>query len=194
MPRFSTRLAFLSALALLGLAGCAPMATASVSPTATATTPPLLTTSPTLASAPTPTNVPAGWSVMDTPHFSIAYPQGWTPDNYPQQDGSVLYTIEPPNSQQPPVDVTAQEHAPGAGAFYCAPSNGFQRATLAGAPMIYGLVGEEGGAKRQWDFVDAQGTGFILVADDTQSGSAIQAQDDAILATFRPDNATPWTC
>lgn len=130
---------------------------------------------------------------MDTPHFSIAYPQGWAQEYDPQQDRSLLYTVVPsnPGPQQRPVDVTVQGHASSEGAFYCAPSNGFQQVTLAGAPMIRGLVGEEGGNKRQWDFVNAQGTSFILVADDTQSGSAIQAQDDAILATFRPDNATP---
>jgi len=60
--------------------------------------------------------------------------------------------------------------------------------------MICGLLGEGGGDKRQWDFVNAQGTSFVLVADDTQSSSATQAQDDAILAMFRPDNATPWSC
>ncbi len=60
--------------------------------------------------------------------------------------------------------------------------------------MIYGLAGEEGGVQREWYFVNAQGTAFTLDADDTQNGSAIQAQDDATFATFRPDNATPWTC
>jgi len=60
--------------------------------------------------------------------------------------------------------------------------------------MNYGLVGEEGGVKRDWYFVNTQGTGYELVADDTQLSSAIQAQNYAILATFRPDDAAPWSC
>lgn len=192
MPRYTTRLAFLSALALISLAGCAPTATASVTPTATAATTPQPTATSTLAPAPTPTNVPAGWSVLDTPHFSIAYPQGWTPNTYPQQDGSILYSITYP--QHPPVDVLAQEHMPNGASSYCAPPSGFQKVVLAGAPMSYGLVGEEGGFKRSWFFVNAQDTAFALDADDTQSAAAVQAQDNAILATFRPDSATPWPC
>lgn len=91
-----------------------------------------LTATPTLAPAPTPTNVPAGWAAMDTPHFSVAYPQGWAQENYPQQDGSLLYTVVPsnPGPQQRPVDVTVQGHASSEGAFSCAPSNGFQQVTL----------------------------------------------------------------
>ena len=71
---------------------------------------------------------------MDTRHFSVAYPQGWAQENYPQQDGSLLYTVVPsnPGPQQRPVDVTVQGHASSEGAFSCAPSNGFQQVTLAG--------------------------------------------------------------
>lgn len=60
--------------------------------------------------------------------------------------------------------------------------------------MGYGLSGEEGGVKREWFFVNAQGTGFTLDADATQSGGATQAQDEDVLATFRPDIAAPWQC
>ena len=42
--------------------------------------------------------------------------------------------------------------------------------------------------------VNAQGTVFALVAGDAQSSSATHAQNEAILATFRPDNATPLQC
>ncbi|MDE3231204.1 MAG: hypothetical protein KGO05_15100 [Chloroflexota bacterium] len=84
---------------------------------------------------------------------------------------------------------------PGGTASYCAPANGQQKVTLGGAPMLYGLSGEEGGGmKRSWFFVNAQDTAFALDADDTQSAAAIQEQDNAILATFRPDSATPWPC
>lgn len=35
---------------------------------------------------------------------------------------------------------------------------------------------------------------YVLDADDTQAGTAAQAQDEAILGTFRPDDAAPWSC
>jgi len=35
---------------------------------------------------------------------------------------------------------------------------------------------------------------YVLDADDTQGGTAAQAQDEAILGTFRPDDAAPWRC
>lgn len=194
MPHFRTRLPLMlvGALALLGFTACAPTTTASVAPTETAVS----TTAPTatlaLAPAPTPTNVPAGWSVLDTPHFSLAYPQGWTQSVYPQQDGSTLYQITPTNPQQPALAVIVQERTSNGGSS-CASGGGFQQVTLAGIPMGYGISGE-GQLDRSWSFVNAQGTAFALSAGDAQSGSAIQAQDDTILATFRPDNATPWKC
>jgi hypothetical protein len=135
--------------------------------------------------------------VLDTPHFSIAYPPNWTTQTYPQMDGSVLYTVLPPDPHEPPVDVQVQEKTPNItikGA-YCTVGGGAQYVTLGGVPMSYGLSGEEGGGvKRGWYFANAQATGFALTADDTQLGNAVQAQDDDILATFRPDNADPWQC
>ncbi len=65
-----------------------------------------------------------------------------------------------------------------------------QQTTLAGLPMWYlrdVLV-------RWWVFVNAQQTAYTLRAFDGDASAATQAQDDAILATFRPDNATPWRC
>jgi hypothetical protein len=193
MPRFPTQ----STLALLGallcLAACAPTATVRVPPTPT--TPPAPTATPTLAPAPTPTNVPAGWAVLDTAHFSLAYPPDWTPQTYPQQDGSVLYVITAPDKQAG-VRVSVQEHVPTStiGGPYCVPANGdIQHTTLAGLPMAYMLSGE-GLFMRTWTFANAQSTVFTLDAEDAQSSSATKAQDEAILATFRPDNVTPWSC
>ncbi len=198
MPRFSTRpvFALLGALALLCLAACAPAATASVSPTATVTSVPTLAPTPTLAPAPTPTNVPDGWSVLVGWHFSLAYPPGWTPQTVPQQDGSVLYLVIAPNNQMA-VRVLVQDHEPALNiqGMYCPPASGeVQHITLAGLPMTYTPLSGEGQSMRSWAFVNAQATAFALDAGDAQSSNATQAQDESILATFRPDNATPWTC
>ena len=163
-------------------------------PTATATSTPAPTATPTLAPVPTPANVPAGWVVLDTPHFSLAYPSGWGSHTLPQQDGSMLYLVSAPGDQMA-VRVLVQEQVqdPSIGA-YCAPVSGDVRhVTLAGLPMTYAVSGE-GQAMRAWVFANAQRTVFALDASDAQSGGANQAEDDAILATFRPDNATPWRC
>jgi hypothetical protein len=71
---------------------------------------------------------------------------------------------------------------------------GVGRVTLAGLPMAYESGVGEGAFMRVWDFVNAQGTHFTLDAEDAHGAAAVQAQDDRILATFRPDNAIPWTC
>lgn len=196
MPRVSTRhiLALLGALILVCLAACAPTASVSVSPTAT--TPPAPTTTPTLAPAPTPTNVPSGWLVLAGEHFSLAYPPGWTPQTAPQQDGSVLYTIAPPDAQTAPVRVMVQANVPSStiSSPYCMPaSSDIQRTTLAGLAMTFMLSGE-GQLDRTWAFANAQRTVFVLAVGDAQSGDAARAQSDAILATFRPDDSTPWGC
>ncbi len=47
---------------------------------------------------------------------------------------------------------------------------------------------------RAWFFANTQHTLYVLDADDTQADAATQAQDEAILGTFRPDNAAPWSC
>ncbi len=197
MPRPSTRSIFWlsGVLALLGLAACAPITTPTTTASATPTWTPYPiytpTSTATLIPAATPTNVPAGWSVLDVHDFSIAFPQGSKHDYFPQGDGSLLYTI------QPAVKVIIQEHQVAAliKETYCSPTTpGAQQVTLAGLPTIYGLVGEEGGNKRDWMFIDAQGTSYELIADDTTDSSDIQAQDDAILATVRPANTTPWSC
>ncbi len=196
MPRRPPARALALLSALLCLAACAPAATASVSPTATVTSVPTLAPTPTLAPAPTPTNVPAGWAVLDTPHFSIAYLSDWTSQTVPQQDGSVLYLVIAPNNQIT-VRVLVQDHEPALNiqGMYCPPASGeVQHITLAGLPMTYTPLSGEGQSMRSWAFVNAQATAFSLDADDAQSSSATQAQDGSILATFRPDSATPWPC
>jgi hypothetical protein len=106
----------------------------------------------------------------------------------------MLYLLSSPGDQMA-VRVLVQEHVqdPSIGA-YCAPVSGdFRHVMLAGLPMTYAVSGE-GLAMRSWGFANAQRTVFALDASDAQSSGAFQAEDDAILATFRPDNATPWSC
>ena len=146
--------------------------------------------------APTPTNVPAGWSVLDTTHFSLAYPPGWTTQASPQPDGSILYRIVSPEAQAPAMLVGAQALVPSQNieASYCMTGIGAnQPTTLAGLPMAYNLTGE-GQLNRTWTFANTQSTIYGLEADDVQASSATQAQDTSIFATFRPDDADPWKC
>lgn len=192
MPRLPIRptLALLGALALLGLAACAPTATGSVSATRTATLPSVPTATPTPALAPTPTNVPAGWKVLQTTHFSLAYP----PDLTAQSSDGESYTVET-SAQQPRVIVTAQPK--GTVTPYCRlASPDAQQTTLAGLPMKYILDGRGPTADpvRLWLFANAQQTYYLLEADDFKADAATKAQDEAIFATFHPDNADPWKC
>lgn len=181
--------ALLGALVLLSVVACAPTATGSVSPTATRTA--ILrsapTVTPTPALAPTPTNVPAGWKVLATTYFSLAYPSDWTTQYWGD-------SVEMP-TQQPRVRVTAKPK--GDVSPYChLTSPDAQQTTFASLPMKYMLDQRGPGADpvRLWIFASARHTYYLLEADDFKANAATQAQDEAILATFRPDNATPWSC
>jgi hypothetical protein len=197
MPRLPTRPALVLLGALLCLAACTPTATVSVGPTAT--TPPYPTALPTatleVAPAPTPTNVPAGWSVLAGLHLSLAYPPEWAVRTIPPHEGLTFtdYILAlPANSQDLFVVAQVQPRAADLSP-YCAPGASWQRATLAGLPMAFAVTGA-GRPVRAWTFANAQHTLYTLYTDDTQADAATQAQDEAILATFRPDNATPWRC
>ncbi len=195
MPHVRTRPAMALVCTLVCLSACAS-STAGSLPPATATTTVAPTVTPTLAPAPTPMNVPAGWSVLDTTHFSLAYPPGWTTQTSPQQDGSLLYQLVSPEAQSPDMYVGAQAQVPSQGidASYCVTKDGAnQPTTLAGLPMAYNLTGE-GQLNRTWTFANAQGTLYGMEADDVQSSSTTQALDTSIFATFRPDDADPWKC
>jgi hypothetical protein len=77
---------------------------------------------------------------------------------------------------------------------YCAPkSSGTRSTTLANLPMTFTLTGLSNSV-RVWRFVNAQQTWYQLEVGDVLASPADQAQDTAIFATFRPDNATPWSC
>jgi hypothetical protein len=174
----------------------------SVSPSATATTRPTLTPTPTatLVPAPTPANVPAGWTVLDTPHFSLAYPAGWSVRMPDTNTGGTIYFLAPPSPHDQGVTVMVYPGPPSVGSGGMAPfcvgpgRGGVGRVTLAGLPMAYQFGVGEGASTRVWDFVNTQGTHFTLDAEDAQGAAAVQAQDNSIVATFRPDNAIPWSC
>ena len=56
------------------------------------------------------------------------------------------------------------------------------------------LLMDNNNTLRSWLFANRQRTLYSLQADDVQADATTQAEDEAILATFRPDNATPWSC
>jgi hypothetical protein len=77
---------------------------------------------------------------------------------------------------------------------YCHPeSEGAQHTTVANLPMTLNFTGL-GNSVRVWRFANVDRTLYYLVAGDTLADGAAQARYKAIFATFRPDNATPWTC
>jgi hypothetical protein len=193
MPRWPTRpsVGFLGAL--LCLAACAPTTTVSLVPTATTLPTPAAT--PTSVLAPTPISVPSGWQVLATTHFSMAYPPTWTVEGAP--DAPVpSYIIWAPAKQfavqvmvVPPAEVPQAELT-----LYCLPeSAGARHTTLANLPMTVQLTGLDN-TVGVWRFVNAQQTLYLLEAGGVGASPAVQAQDTAIFATFRPDNATPWHC
>ena len=192
MPLYRTRPAAALLGALLCLAACAPTVAVSVPPTATM--PPTSTVASTLTLAPTPTNVPAGWIVLATTHFSLAYPSDWTPDSVAVDEQTYVIIWGP--AKRSAVQVTAVPRADVTTYLtpYCRPeSEGAHTATLANLPMTFKLTGL-GNTVRVWRFANAQQTLYLLSTGDAGADAATQAQDAAILATFRPDNATPWPC
>jgi hypothetical protein len=194
MPRLLTQLplALLGMLALLCLAACTPTAR-----------PATVGRAPTVPTVP-PACVPAGWKVLATPHFRLAYPPDWT--TFSEFDAAqeaatpiTGYSIATPErhghaqlyvSALQRVDVSDFCRAPNP------QTQPPQATTLAGLPMRYLLVPypNGGGVVRMWGFLNAQKTAYTLRASDGDASAATQAQDDAILATFRPDNTTAWQC
>jgi hypothetical protein len=131
------------------------------------------------------------------PHFSLAYPLGWTVETQPPDDvyPYTIYFILLPSGAASAVRLSVQPHAQSSYlTAYCAPvSADWQHLTFAGLPMGYTLTGE-GSAMRSWYFVNARGTAYSLQASDANADVATQVQDEAILATFRPDIANPLKC
>ena len=206
-PRTRSAYAF-SILALLslsvGLAACAALggatqttsAATATSPTtasiATATTSPTQTLAPL---APTPTNKPAGWAVLATPQFSLAYPSNLSVNTVPPSADypyTVYYVTGATKGTGPSVRLSVQPQAPASDlSAYCAGGSAYQ--TFANLPMHYDVEGE-GQSMRTWDFANSAGTAYILQASDANADATTQEADTAILATFRSDDATPRQC
>lgn len=172
---------------ILGLAAGCGMTTTD-SPAATQ---PTATTAPTsipTPGPPTPTNVPAGWQVYSGTHFTIAYPSGWTTTVSPAQTGLMgggIVLTDPATSGQVTVSETwgySQSQLQAMCQLQGA------AVTLAGLSMKYS-VGE--GVHRNWLFIDSHGTAYTLDAMDANQSQSVQQQHDNILATFRPDDASP---
>lgn len=162
-----------------------PTAVVSVLPTATTLPTPTVTPTPVLA--PTPTNIPAGWTALATPHFSLAYPPDWTPETAAADTDAVIWA--PANRDS--VHVTAVLRADVT--RYCLPEiSDVRHKTFANLPMTSYLSGL-GNSVRVWEFENAQQTRYLLSTGD-MADAATKAHDEAILTTFRPDNADPWSC
>jgi hypothetical protein len=125
-----------------------------------------------------------------TTHFSLAYPPDWTLDTLSDEQ---FYTISAP-AKHSAVQVLALPRAD-VKLSYCQPesSGAARQTTFANLPMTFQLSGL-GSTVRVWQFANAQQTWYARSAGDMTAPAAVQAQDEAILATFRPDNADPWPC
>jgi hypothetical protein len=187
-----------AAVALLALlaAGCSSGADTPGqihAPTATMTMPPVSTPSPT--QSPTPVPRPIGWQVYHGAHFTLAYPPAWTVEATPQGDSTpsspnVVYSFVSPDrtaavqvQELDGLDDATVQHI-------CAGQSRNALVTFAGLPMRYDAT-VAAGRVRDWAFVTDRGTAYTLAADDyfgtATSSNAIKAQNEAMLATFRPD-------
>jgi len=138
--------------------------------------------------------VPAGWQVYSGPHFTIAYLAGGSVTSSVQanstaQRPNVVYGITAQgkyavtvNEQDNWDDATIQND-------FCRNPTNDPTVTLAGLPMRYSTGA--GGAGRSWLFITDKGTVYGLGTDDGYAGKDVQAQDNAILATFRAEYTTP---
>lgn len=176
-------LLLLALLAITTLAGCGASASATTSTTST--------TAPNTAGylPPTPTNVPAGWQVYSGPHFTIAYPSGWSTqsDNPPTGSMGLTISLQKPQGRE----IVVQELYGYSDAQFkdmCKPLVGGTPVRLATLPMTYQLFE---GVYRQWFFINSNRYSYMLEVLDGNQPQAAQAADDAVLATFRPDDPTP---
>lgn len=191
----ATRIASLLALpVLLMLSSCAmPLVGASApAPEPTSTLAPTLPPLPTSTATPTLPSAyaPAGWSVYWGDHFTIAYPPGWyemSPAAPPET--GVTQTIIELTGPQPRDQITVVESTFPQDQLtdFCA-TTGQTATLLAGLPMTYQVVE---GVHRQWTFVTDKQISYQLSTFDGDSSATMQAQSDAILATFRPDDTAP---
>lgn len=193
---------------LLGVAACGAQSLSANPGDAHAGTPePTITPWPTYTPKPlppTPTNVPAGWQVYAAAgtHFSIAYPagqwsvsiavQGNSTPNHPSTN--YIFTSTDPTA----VDGTGvriemvinETDGESAGTIQQICQTNSHTTPLANLPMRYSASITQG-RDRVWVFVTDRSTTYGLQVADATASADIQAQDDQILATFRPEYTTP---
>lgn len=133
----------------------------------------------------TPVYAPAGWTAYRGDHFTIAYPTGWTEHQTTSNGGqsSVIALTGPQPRDLIEVVETAnvtQADVPA----YCGAA-GQTPLQLAGLRVTYQVVE---GVHRTWTFVTDKQISYQLSTFDGDSSATMQAQSDAILATFRPDD------
>jgi hypothetical protein len=147
-----------------------------------------VTATPTYA-PPTPTNVPPGWKVYLGPSFTIALPPDWSLAGYGSAQTGQMGGIYQFQNGRHIMYVAVGE------TFGFTPSQLQDlckqvlesSVLLAGIPMHYTLAS---GFYRSWFYINSQNHEYGLTAGDGVLSPDIQATDDAILATFRPDDPT----
>jgi hypothetical protein len=138
---------------------------------------------------PTPTNVPPGWQVFFGPHFTIALPQDWSlAGNGAAQTGFMGQSFQFQNGRHIMYLTVGEEYGftPSQLQDLCAQVTQ-SSVVIAGIAMHYTVAG---GMGRSWFFINSQDHEFGLSAGDGLLSQDIRATDDAILATFRPDDPT----
>lgn len=180
-------------VATLTISACSTSPTGSVSapvvhvaPTATSNTPP-----PTPTPHLTPLQVPAGWHVFDGPHFAIAYPADWLDetcdgcggDTSHPETTSTSYIFSTPDKSRSVLVNEKDGVDAGTIHLYC---------TTMGTPTTFhGLpvrASESAGGFENRLFVTDKAVTYEFGWQPTQP--EIQAQYDAIFATFRPEYTT----
>lgn len=178
-------LLLLAALVLCIFSGCETRAVQTAAPTPTAT----VASAPTatlVAGPPTPTNVPAGWQVYSETHFTIAYPANWTYTTFPAQQGLKGIGVVFSSEQQTGLITVVETYGFSQSQLQSICHLDGTPKMLAGIQMKY-VLGE--GVHRSWSFVNSKSVSYGLDAFDATRPQDVQALDDSILATFRPDDA-----
>jgi hypothetical protein len=168
---------------LSGLSGCAG-SSGPVGGSATTATP---NATPTYA-PPTPTNVPPGWQVFFGPHFTIALPPDWSLAGYGSaQTGQMGGIYQFQNGRHIMYVAVGETYGFTPSQLQDLCKQLVSPVMLAGIPMHYTLAS---GFYRSWFYINSQNHEYGLTAGDGVLSPDIQATDDAILATFRPDDPT----
>lgn len=176
---------FLSAILLAVMSGCGTVAAQTAAPTSTPTVVDIPTATP-VPVPPTPTNVPAGWQVYFGIHFTIAYPANWTMTPSPHQQGLQGGGVTLSNPDNTGLVSVVESYGYSQSQLQSICQFDGTPKMLAGIQMRY-VLGE--GVHRNWSFVNSNGVEYSLDALDATRPQAVQALDDSVLATFRPDDA-----